>query len=60
MGILAVIGIIYLIYKLVSEWAEPTQTGKFDWDKYNKDTCGKGYSSKQLDKMSRDGRWHTK
>lgn len=59
-GVLLLIGIIYVIYKVFEEASVPKQTGKFDWDRYNSTVNGKGYSQKQINKMIDSGMFHDK
>lgn len=58
MGALVIIGgIIWLLYNLIKEAAEPTQTRPFDWEAYNKDVSSHNYSSKQIAKKLERGEW---
>lgn len=57
-GLMILVGVIYIIYKLCSEASQPTLKGEFDFRKWNDETHGKGYSAKQLNKMMNTGRYH--
>ena len=57
LGFFAIIGVVWILYNLIKEAAEPTQTRPLDWDAYNKDVMSHKYSSKQIGKMMDQGKW---
>ena len=58
MGALVIIGgIVWLLYNLIKEACEPTQTRPFDYEAYNKDVSSHNYSSKQIAKKLEHGEW---
>ena len=57
-GLLIIIGfIIYVIYNVIKDACEPTLKGHMDFEKFNKDTLGKGYSKRQINKMINSGKY---
>ena len=53
MGALIIVaGIVYIVYNLIKEACEPTQTRPFDWEAYNKDVMSHNYSSKHISKIN--------
>lgn len=54
-GILALIGIGYIIFKLIQEGCEPTRNCGTDHEKFWKET--QGMTPKQKDKALRSGRY---
>lgn len=56
-ALIIVVGIIYIVYNLIKEASEPTQTRPFDWDAYNKDVTSHKYTSKQIAKKLDRGEW---
>ena len=58
-ALIIVIGIGYILYNLIKEGLEPTNTHYTDWDKYNKDAMSGKYSAKQLGKMAEQGKYNT-
>lgn len=57
LGFFAIIGVVWILYNLIKEAAEPTQTGTFNFDRFNKDSMS-GMSQNQLKKNLEHGKYH--
>lgn len=57
LGFFAIIGVVWILYNLIKEAAEPTQTGHFNWDRANQDYLN-GASQKERKKRLEHGYYH--